>query len=464
MMSTVATATRTRPAKPDSTLSVLHALLAQGATLPTYEDLAEVTGLSPRTVASAMSRLRENDLVRRGSAQLGAAWGYTLAIALGSESCRAGLVDANAALVCEYAAEPLRDQKKLAPGLLLKRIKDVAEVVLERAREKPELLVGGRLPLIGVVTAWPSPVRGSKRAAGTIMHRDWMTYKPATLPAAVAEKLGCPAKRSHALNDANAHALAVAFDRARARAKEPDDSADRIALVLRIGGGLGASTMILAPHQRARLCFIESTMLGGARSLAGELAHLPINYSVVGELNDRSRWVDGLAPLSMSWLCSCGQTGHLGALASGAAWKRRMDESEIRIPPQLEAMRRGELDRTDEALSEINDPRIAYSLEDIGRLIGRSLAGSILLLDPHSLTLTGSFAVKPVLHGIMSERETWRHVFGDALDISLYGSPEANKYVGVRGAALAVIRSHIYRRFAEHLQTPPQASGLTFSL
>jgi predicted NBD/HSP70 family sugar kinase len=183
----------------------------------------------------------------------------------------------------------------------------------------------------------------------------------------------------------------------------------------------------------------------------------------VDELNGRSKWVDELQPLSMDWPCSCGQKGHLGALASGTAWTRRMEESNIEVPPLIEGVRRGDVSHTEEALTDIVDPRIAYALEDIGRLVGRSLTAPILLLDPHSLTLTGSFAIGPVRDGIISERETWRHVFGDALDIDLFASDSA-KYVGVRGAALAVIRHNIYRRFDEHLQTPSIGRGLAFSL
>jgi hypothetical protein len=150
------------------------------------------------------------------------------------------------------------------------------------------------------------------------------------------------------------------------------------------------------------------------------------------------------------------------AVVRSAVDSKRREADEV--PPLLEGMRRGETSRTDQALADTGDPRITYALEDLGRLIGRSLAAPILLLDPHSLTLTGSFAVGPVRDGIMSERETWRHVFGDALSIDLFGHPESAKYVGVRGAALAVIRSHIYRRFNEHLQATPIERGLIFSL
>ncbi len=446
----------------DSERRLLDALLAQGGVGATYDTLAEASNFSPRTVASLMSRLREKGFVRASPARLGPAWGYVLSVALGAESCRAGLVDANGALVVEYEAAPEPDQTKLAPSALLGRIVTAAREVLARAHRNPDLTIDGQLRLLGLATAWPCPVRGSKRAVGTILNPAWMTHQPATLPEAVAKATGFRSDQVHVLNDANAHALAVAFDQARRRGMDADDTASRIALLLRIGGGLGAATMILAPHKRGRLSFIDSTLLGGARSLAGELAHLPIDASLVEELNGRANWEDGLAPLSMDWRCSCGHRGHLEAFASGTAWVRRMEESGVQTPPLLEGMRRHSISQTDKALSDLEDQRITYALEDMGRLIGRSLASPILLLDPRSLYLTGSFAVKPVVDGIMAERETWRHVFGDALSIEAFRGSDP-KFVGVRGAALAVIRSRVYRRFGEWLDRPDLARELLFS-
>jgi predicted NBD/HSP70 family sugar kinase len=266
------------------------------------------------------------------------------------------------------------------------------------------------------------------------------------------------------LNDANAHALAVAFDRARDHAHEPASPSWRVALLLRIGGDVGASTLLQAPHSPGRSSFIDSVLVGGARTLGGEIGHLPVESAVVDLLNARSRWVDGLAPLSMDWPCPCGGSGHLASLASGTAWERRMRESDVSLPALLDGVRRGERSLTDRALAETVDPRGIYALEDIGRLIARALAAPVLLLDPHSLTLSGSFAVQAVRDGMIAERETWRHVFGDALSIDFAGSPDRVKYMGVRGAALAVLRRHVYRRFLELLTEPTPTRGLEFTL
>ncbi len=448
----------------DSTIAVVHALLAQGAIGSKYENIAQVTRLSRRTVATVMGDLRKRALVANGPKRLGPAWGGVVSVALGTESCRAGWIDANGQLFEETEHEPLPEQTKQPPSMLLQRISHITWDVLNRAKRNPKLLHDGHLPVIGLATAWPSPVRGSMRTAGTILHPDWAKHDQPTLPAAVAQAVNFPPERTHALNDANAHAMAVVFDRARERALDRDDNAGRIELIIRLGGKLGAATMIGAEHRRARLSFIDSSLLGGARNLAGELAHLPVDQAVVEELNDRSSWSDGLAPLSMSWTCSCGQTGHLGALATGTAWFRRMAASGIPVEPLHEGVLRGAVSETGATLDRVKDPRMVYALEDIGRLIGRALTAPTLLLDPHSITLTGSFAVEQVRKGLETEQEMLRHVFGDAVSVQTAARDQPHRYLGVRGAALAVIRRHIYRRLDEHLTTDRPLDQLTFSM
>jgi predicted NBD/HSP70 family sugar kinase len=447
-----------RSTRPGSQLPLVEAILAQGALNPTYDDLAAVTGLSSRTVANALAALRERDLIQASPPRLGHGWGAVLSIAVGAEACRAGLVDANADVHHGVELTPCPGQATLPPAALLERVRTAANEVLARASVDPEFAHDGEVPLVGVATAWPWPVRRNKRPAGTVLHRDWLDEDRSLLEV-VAEAIGCPPEHTHALNDANAHALAVVYDKTRALGRSPDEPNWNIALVLRIGGRIGASTMIVHPHRAARLAFVDSRMLGGARGLAGEIAHLPIDQAVVAELNARGSWIDRLAPMSTEWTCSCGQKGHLEALASGEAWRRRMEESDAMTPALLEGMRHHQL--TTEDLK--SDPRIIPALEDLGRLIGRSLATPILLLDPASITLTGSFAVRPVIDGITAERDKWRHVFGDALTIDAIPGPDAT-YLGVRGAALAVLRSQIYRRFAEHLAADPTARIPPFAL
>lgn len=112
---------------------------------------------------------------------------------------------------------------------------------------------------------------------------------------------------------------------------------------------------------------------------------------------------------------------------------------------------------------EFEDQRFEVALEDLGRLIGHSLAAPVLLLDPHLLKPTGSLGVRPVARGIEAERDTWRHVFGDALRIELVEAPDRS-FIGVRGAALAVHRARTHRRLGNLVRQPDLLDAHTISL
>lgn len=439
-------------------MALLHTILALGATTPTHADLAERAGLSVRTVDNVLKYLRGHGLVQADAPRLGARFGSILSISLGAASCRGALVDANGHAHYKEGLPWHPNQTKLEPPELLNRIIDVGRKVIARAHLEGDLLIDGRLPILGVATAWPCPVRGSKRAVGSILNERWLSHDPPELTFAVADAFRIPRERSHALNRANAHALAIVFDQAQARVASGVPDLREIALYVRIGGGIGFSTMILNPAQDGRLSFIDATMLGGARAMGGQLAHLPVPPEFVDELNERGKLHPGLQPFSMDWKCSCGRRGHLEALAGGTAFVERIKGSAIAIPDGILG---GSGDLTELLLGLASQQELVNdALEDVGRLVGRALVAPVLLLDPNSLTLSGSFAVQPVVQGIMAERDTWRHVFGDRLRISQIGGEES-AYLGVRGAALAVHRALIYRRFRELMTADAIADGLT---
>ncbi|HEX8752307.1 MAG TPA: hypothetical protein VF731_02720, partial [Solirubrobacterales bacterium] len=92
----------------ESRWDVMHAVLAQGDAKPTQRTLAALTDLSPRTVSKVLARERlDGYLEGSRPAQLGVGLGLVLGISLGSETLRAGLVDANG-VVHKAATDPLR--------------------------------------------------------------------------------------------------------------------------------------------------------------------------------------------------------------------------------------------------------------------------------------------------------------------------------------------------------------------
>jgi hypothetical protein len=311
---------------------------------------------------------------------------------------------------------------------------------------------------LGVSIAWPIPLDCAKQPVGRILRDGEWRKRPGpqrtlpSLPQRTAAALGgiFTADQCHAVNDASAAAIAVAFDESRRHARDPDDDRWRMALVLRIGGAIGAGTIILAPHTRARLSFIDSLLIEGANGLAGELGHLPIGRTLIEDLN-------GAAPQDLAdmnydeWRCSCERTRHLDAFTSGAALVRRLKASGYAIPDDaradasyLRAIMDGEPD-------EIQ----AHAVQDVGRILGRALAGPILMLDPHSVTLTGSLASEYLVEGIRRERDHWANAIKDTVTVS-HVDRDDGRFIAARGAALAVIRRAVYRRYLDRRgQLPP---------
>jgi predicted NBD/HSP70 family sugar kinase len=455
-----------KPRVNDPDAPVVHAILAQGAIRPTHEYLAEIGGFSERTVANVVGDLAADQLLVRGHpARLGPGMGLVVGISMGSESVRVGVVDANGTLHVEDELPALPGQLRSSPEGLLGRVRQAAVDTLRRAFDEPKLRMDdGTLALHGVAIAWPAPMNRDKvPGAAGLRDGGWRRVdtklrRRLTLPERTAAALGAPftADTCHALNDVNAQALAIAFDKARARAREPaGDDQWRVAMVVRVGGGLGSAIITLAPHDPKRLSFIDSRLIAGTNGYAGELGHLPVEPSVIAELNaDCPFSEEEIAALDYETAkCSCGRMHHLEAFASGSALARRFkdsghtgDDPGTSDTELLRSILDGDLDAVQ-----------AHAVGDVGRLIGRALASPILMLDPYSITFTGSLAIEELEHGVQLERKVWTNAVGDSVKIETLTS-EQGAFAGVRGAALAVLRRHVYRKLDQVVDrqiTPP---------
>jgi len=442
---------------------VMHAILAQGQAKPTHEDLAEVTGVSTRTISNVLAKAREEGFIEgRRPARLGVGLGLVASVSLGSDSLRAGLVDANGDLRAFTEDPPQPGQLHDAPGKILPRIRAAVARILDSAIADESLRPPGSdsLRLAGVATAWPSPVDRSKRLKGKVFkdpgwhHGGNRSREAPTLPERLSMALRGPftIDRCHAINDVSAHALAVAFDRCRQRGKEPADEHARVALVVRLGGGLGAATVVINEHERAALTsFIEARLLEGTEGLAGELGHLPVGRKLIEAVSKASE-EHGLAPMDYdSWICSCGQPHHLETFASGAALLRRLNASGYDIPDTSEGHK--ELLRA--VAADDLDRGQRRALLDIGRILGRALAGPILMLDPYSITVSGSLANKDVVDGIGRERDMWASAIDDSVQIEAHGGL-VGSVAALQGSALAVLRRTVYREFLNGRQEGPE--------
>jgi len=453
----------------DPRIPVLNAVLATGAHQMTRSELAEVAGVSPRSVMNVIRDLGELAVLERDPLRLGASCGLVLCIALGSESMRGGLLDANGTLHSQAKVPAMPGQLDLSPDELLERLRTLATEIMAQGLDDPGLLVGGdgTLRMLGVNVAWPSPIdrRGFPRGR-VLSHLDWHYPRAGeperrSLAEHIALTLGPPFSdhpdRVSQINDANADALSVAFDHARSRALERDETdAPRVILTVRNGGGLGAAIIELATHKHDVLSsFIDARLMVGTNGYAGELGHLPISLATVQEITKDPP--EGLAPIDFrGWRCSCGGHGHLESLASGMAFARRMQASGHEV--MNNAARNTAQTRA--LIRNRDDQRSQRALVDCGRLIGRALANPILMHDPHTVALTGFFADDQIVRGIHLERGIWGSTIGDTVTIDhLKGDRYA--YNAARGAGLAVVRHRVMRQLPRLLRSET-VNELTF--
>ena len=151
-------------------------------------------------------------------------------------------------------------------------------------------------------------------------------------------------------------------------------------------------------------CICRRAAYLGHEWICGELGHLPIPSAVLDHLNGRNPH-DNLEGLDSKAKCSCGFPLHLEAIAGARALADRFARSGYELPTSgrersafIHASLKGEL-----------EPREVHALKDVGRVIGGALASPILMLDPHSITLTGPLATEHVRDGVLEEKNAWKH-------------------------------------------------------
>jgi predicted NBD/HSP70 family sugar kinase len=374
--------------------------------------------------------------------------GLALGVALGSQSLRAALVDANGELHHKHEGDRVPNQLQLQQHELLGRIREGVGAVLDAALEDESLLVDEALPFLGVSVAWPAPVTREKRTLGYALRHDrWRHGDP--LDQLVASELSLDPDLSHAINDAGAAAIGVAYLQTNEQ-KHLAQKVPRLAMVVRLAGGIGGSTIVVEPPTDAdglgiTSGFLASILTGGADHVAGEIGHIPVDSRLVERLN--AECPDGLGSL-VARQCSCSTdpdryANHLEAFASAGALAERIDKD----APHAEVAAR--------VLAEPDKKVHKKALGDVGALVGASLAGPIAVLNPATIVLTGAMAVPAVEKTLRAEVKR-AHVFGTTPEISILDKDE-NSFIGVQGAALAVIRRRIFRRFPEILGVPKSA-------
>lgn len=377
-----------------------------------------------------------------GKLMFGPGAGLVLGISLGTTSLRAGLFDANGLMHREYQAPSKVNQLALAPRQLLDRIRSAATRVLAPALETEALLVRGKLRFRGVAIAWPAPINRSKRPVGhALSSRSWQTGTVMT--ERVARHLEIPTDLSHAINDTWSAAVAVAFDRTQearhVKAEDPE-----LSVVLRLAGGIGGATIVVEPPSGSgkdkhgvESGFAKSILLGGKDAHAGEIGHVVVPSSTIAERSDERP--DGLRELK-PYRCSCTSKddeppNHLEAFVSRAALAQRVAPDQ----PEEQVIQR--------ILADPHDRVHRWALEDIGILTADCILGSVSMLNPAHITLTGALA-NPIVRDAFDARLYDEHqvISPPAVD---YLDGHHNEFIRARGAALVVLRAQVHRRLED---------------
>ncbi|HKO38998.1 MAG TPA: ROK family protein [Solirubrobacterales bacterium] len=374
-----------------------------------------------------------------GKLKFGPGAGVVLGVSLGIANVRAALFDANGDMHHETTLERMPKQMEVPPADLLRRIEEAATQVMVPALEDESLQVaGGKLRFRGVAVAWPCPLGRDKKPSGHFLHSAWAHL---ALDQSVAKQLGLRRAMSHALNDTYAGAIAVAFNHTRAPEHTEQDRPE-LTLVLRISGGISGSTIVIEAPKGNESGFARSILLGGVNSHAGEVGHASINPGLIAEITPKKS--NGLGAPTPIW-CSCTHPSHQDPPSHLEAYAGR-----LALANRIDSGRDAE-DVIQDVLQEPESKVHLRALGDVGTMTGDVLRGAAAMLNPAKIVITGSLALEPV-RDAMNERLEEEHRVSAHPQVVMLERDE--DFIGAKGAALAVIRRQVYRKF-ESLLAPP---------
>ncbi|MFI6345472.1 ROK family protein [Streptomyces sp. NPDC050560] len=323
-------------------------LLASGQA-ESRTELADLLGAAPSTISLTVGHLVTHGLVvehgtssptggrPRKVLRLGATSGYALAADLGGRHARVGTVLAGGGLR-DVDTVPLATAE--GPEVVLPQLAEALAALAQRSDAGSLRAVGLSLPGpvevgSGVVTL-PSRMPGWNR----FPVRDWL-----------ADRFGLPAAVH---NDANC--MAVGEHSARSPVQ-------RQSITVKIGSAIGAGIIV------------DGRLYRGATDAAGDISHVRVDAA-------------GEVP------CSCGNTGCLETIASGAALVRILREAGTDVDTPADVVR----------LASDAHPGATHAVRRAGRYLGLVLAANVNFFNPDAVYLGGIFStLDPFVAAVRSQ-------------------------------------------------------------
>ncbi|WP_051839516.1 ROK family transcriptional regulator [Streptomyces sp. NRRL F-5126] len=323
-------------------------LIASGQAV-TRTELAGRLGVAPSTISITVSQLVERGLVAehgtrasgggrpRKVLRLGGTDEFALAADVGGRHARVGVVQPGGRLT-DVSTVPLAIAD--GPEAALTRLADTLEALAEQH--------GGRR-LRGVGVSLPGPVDASSGVV-TLPSRmpGWNKFPVGPW---LTERFGVPAAVD---NDANCMAVGE-------YATHPDRH--RQTIMVKIGSAIGAGIIV------------DGRLHRGATGAAGDITHVRIDAA-------------GDIP------CSCGNSGCLETVASGAALVRILQERGAGIGSIEDVVR----------LASDADPTATSAVRRAGRYLGQVLAANVNFFNPDAVYLGGILStLEPLVAAVRSQ-------------------------------------------------------------
>lgn len=386
-MTTARPTAAARPAVPGS-LSDILAMVADGRA-PSRTEIARLSGLARSTVTHRVGTLLDEGLLLEDQTgpssggrppvglRLNPAAGLVVAADIGATHLRVALADLAGTVLAEHSAELLIDS---GPAVVLARVTEVVHELLAAAGGGPDLVRG-----IGIGV--PGPVQFD---TGTVVRPPIMPgWDGLRVPDHFAADFACPVLVD---NDVNLMALGEYG----ARGSEPE-----LLLFIRIGSGIGSGIVDGGRVHR------------GADGAAGDIGHIQL-------------------PDAGDVLCTCGNTGCIEAVASGAAMARELAAAGLPT--------RTSHDVVDLVLA--GNARAKQVVRRASERIGSLVATLVNCYNPSVIVVGGPLAplTDDVLAGIRSV--VYRRATPLATRSLVIEGSRLDARVGVIGA-LALIRGHV---------------------